>query len=158
MSDPGGISTSEAGGLIGGAVTVLGMIGAGIAWLFGRRDVAKRTREQKLDAYQLELEEKERRLDEGRTAYTTRLEQRLAEVEAKEHAREAQDAARDLQMRALRIAFELVSSALRTSDPHNPALGLAQDVIRSAFPISPASPADMVGQLVAIETATGEKS
>lgn len=155
MND-GGITSAEAGGLIGGAITVLGMLGGGIAWLFGRSDAAKQTREEKLERWQEELRDKEARLDEGRTAYTEKIENRLAEVEAKEQAREVQDIARDMQMRALRIAFELVSSALRAKDPQNPALGLAQDVLRSAFPTSADAPADMINQLIAVEKATGE--
>lgn len=151
-----GFSTAEAGGIIGGAISILTILGGGVAWLFGRRDAAKKSREDKLERWQEELRAQEARIDEGRTAYTEKLEKRLAEVEAKEEAREAQDAARDLQMRALRIAFELVSSALGAKDPGNPALGLAQDVIRSAFPVPAATPADMVEQLVAIERVTGD--
>lgn len=147
MSAGNGLNGGEWGGIIGGIATAIGMIGAGIGWLFNRRDAAKRTREEKLQTWQDELDEQERRIDEGRTAYTQKIEGRLGALEAK-------DEARDTQLRALRIAFELVSSALRHIDPNNQALGLADDLLRSAFPVSASTPADMVEQLVAIETAT----
>lgn len=141
----------ETGGIIGGAISLLTIAGGAIAWLFGRRDAAKKTREEKLERWQQELSAKEAKLDEGRTAYTEKLENRLELLEAK-------DEARDTQMTALRIAFELVSSALRHIDPKNSALGLADGLLRSAFPVAATTPADMVEQLVAIEKATGEKA
>lgn len=141
----------EAGGIIGGALSLITILGGGIAWLFGRRDASRRSREDKLHAWQDELEAKEKRIDEGRTAYVERLETRLRALESK-------DEARDTQMTALRISFELVSSALRHIDPGNSALGLADDLLRTAFPVPPETPADMVEQLVAIERAVGGKA
>lgn len=142
-----GVSAVEAGGIIGGALSLLTMAGGGIVWLFGRSDTEKQTRERKLQAWQDEIDAKEKRLDQGRTDYTTKLEARLGALEAK-------DEARDTQMTALRIAFELVSSALRHIDQHNSALSLADDLLRSAFPVPTKTPSEMIGQLVAIEKAT----
>lgn len=139
----------EAGGWIGGALAVLTLLGGGVKWLFGRNDQARQTREDKLRAWQEELEAREKRIDEGRTAYVERLEARLGLLEAK-------DEARDTQMTALRISFELVSSALRHIDPKNSALGLADDLLRTAFPGPAEAPSDMVEQLVAIAKARGE--
>ncbi|MES2497129.1 MAG: hypothetical protein V4618_13530 [Pseudomonadota bacterium] len=140
----------EAGGIIGGALSLLTMAGGGIVWLFGRHDTEKQTREKKLQTWQDEIDAREKRLDQGRTEYTAKLESRLQLLEAK-------DEARDTQMTALRIAFELVSSALRQIDHSNSALALADDLLRSAFPVPAATPADMVEQLVAIEKTTGER-
>lgn len=140
MAD-GGI---EAGGVVAATASLLTIIGGGIAWLFRRRDVTKRSREDKLHAWQAELEAKERRIDEGRTAYVERLETRLGLLEAK-------DEARDTQMTALRISFELVSSALRQIDHTNSALGLADDLLRTAFPVPPSTPPDMAVLLNTID-------
>lgn len=140
----------ETGGWIGGGLALLTLLGGGIKWLFGRSDDARRSREDKLQAWQDELEAKEKRIDEGRTAYVERLEMRLGLLEAK-------DEARDTQMMALRISFELVSSALRHIDPTNSALGLADDLLRTAFPVPAGMPSDMAEQLVALEKTTGGK-
>lgn len=145
-----GWDTVEAGGWLGGALALLTLLGGGVKWLFGRSDHARQTREDKLRSWQDELEAKEKRIDEGRTAYVERLEMRLGLLEAK-------DEARDTQMAALRISFELVSSALRHIDPTNSALGLADDLLRTAFPVPAGVPSDMAEQLVAIERATGGK-
>ena len=109
MAD-GGVSPGEAGGLFAGVVAVLTLLGGGVKWIAGWVDRGRQTREQKLQAWQDELRQQAKDLDEGRTAYTKSLEQRMAVLEAN-------DEARDIQMRALRLAFELVSSALRHLDP-----------------------------------------
>jgi len=147
MSDSGGVSAEHAGGLIAGAVAVLTMLGGGIKWMFRRADHASVSREKKLDAWHLELSEKEAKLDQGRTAYIERLEARLELIETNERAR-------DTQLSALRVAFELVSKALRHIDPANTALHLAEDILRNAFPVNPETPRNMVDQLVAIEART----
>ncbi|MFZ5704904.1 MAG: hypothetical protein ACOY5R_06515 [Pseudomonadota bacterium] len=134
--------------MIGGVVSLLTLVGAGIAFLFRQRSADKASREAKLDKWHHELSARERALDDGRTAYTERLADRLEELERK-------DTARDVQMRALRVAFELVSAALRERDPMHHALGLADEMLKQAFPVHPTTPAEMVRQLVAIEEATG---
>lgn len=148
-----GVGAGNLAGIIGGIVTLLGAVSGGVAWLIRRGDTnareARRTREEKLQNWQDELDAQERRIDEGRTAYTEKLEGRLGVLEKK-------DLARDMQLRALRLAFELVSSALRVIDPANTALRLADDMLRDAFPVSPSAPADLVRSLVAIEEVTRE--
>jgi hypothetical protein len=83
MADSGGIPAAEAGGIIGGTMNFLTLIGGAIAWTFRRSDTRRATREAKLEGWHQELEAREKRLDEGRTLYITRLEERLAIVEAK---------------------------------------------------------------------------
>ncbi|WP_374648702.1 hypothetical protein [Rhizorhabdus sp.] len=141
------MSAEHAGGLIGGAVAVLTMLGGAIKWAFRRADESRLSREQKMQTWHLELKEKEAKLDQGRTAYIERLEARLELLESNERAR-------DTQLSALRVAFELVSKALRHIDPANTALHLAEDILRNAFPVPAETPRDMVDQLVAIETLT----
>ena len=134
--------------IVTSAVSMLTIIGTGIAFLIRQRSADRASREAKLDKWHHELSARERALDDGRTAYTERLADRLEELERK-------DSARDVQMRALRVAFELVSAALRERDPMHHALGLADEMLKQAFPVHPATPADMVRQLVAIEEQTG---
>lgn len=125
----------------GWIASAIGAAGTGLGWLFRSRAARKRRQDERRDAWQRELEDWQRRIDAGRSDYIAQLERRLGEVEAKEREREAKDEARDEQLRALRIAFELVSAALRKSDAGNPALGLAEDLLKAAFPIVPAEPA-----------------
>lgn len=140
MADAGGLPPDFARG---GIATAIAAIGTGVGWLFRSRAARKRRQDERRDAWQRELEDWQKRLDIGREEYIERLERRVADVERKEAAREAKDEARDEQLRALRIAFELVSAALRASDPRNPALSLAEELLRSAFPVQPETPAPM---------------
>ncbi|WP_190282662.1 hypothetical protein [Rhizorhabdus histidinilytica] len=144
MADAGGVPPEVARGWIGAAI---GAIGTGLGWLFRSRAAAKRRRDERLDAWHHELEEREKRLAAGQSQYVQQLERRLADVEAKERAREAKDEARDEQLRALRISFELVSSALRKIDAGNPALSLAEQLLRAAFPVTTETPEPMQADL-----------
>ncbi|ARR55316.1 hypothetical protein HY78_18655 [Rhizorhabdus wittichii DC-6] len=140
MADAGGVPPEVARGWIGAAI---GAIGTGLGWLFRVRANRKRRQDERRDAWQRELENWQSRIDAGRSDYIAQLERRLADVEAKERERAAMDEARDEQLRALRISFELVSAALRKIDAGNPALGLAEQLLRAAFPVSTDMPAPM---------------
>jgi hypothetical protein len=153
MSEHGGIGPAEAGGMLGGLVTLMGFVGGGVAWLFNRSDQRRSARETKLDAWHEELEAREKRLDEGRTAYIVRLEERLGSIEESELLRDKRDKARDLQLTALRLSFELVSAALRAVDPANRALQQAEDLLHAAFPVKLGVTADIIDQLRRIDEA-----
>lgn len=113
-------------GVLGAIVALIALIGGGIKWLFGRGDRKVDTREAKLNEWAEELGSWQHRLDEGRSAYTEKLEQRLQALEAKEQSL-------DRQVRALRTGFELVSTALTKIDADNSALSLAEQIIHAAF-------------------------
>ncbi|MBD3732517.1 MAG: hypothetical protein IE934_07370 [Sphingopyxis sp.] len=135
-------------GMIGGVLSLLTLLGGGIAFLMKRGDVSKASREAKLDKWYLELKAEQAEVNRQREDYVEQLITRLEALERK-------DSARDIQMRALRVAFELVQAALRERDPNHNALGLADEMLKQAFPVHPATPADMVRQLVSIEEQTG---
>lgn len=145
MSDPAP-NGWEMGAIFAGTVTVLGVIGQGIAFLLrwgDRRAVARLDR----------LAREEDELAEGWSAYRKRNEIRMAELEASNARLKASDDMRAREAAALRVAFDLVAGAMRMLDPGNNALALAEQVLASAFPLNPQVPPDMSAQLAAVEAA-----
>lgn len=133
MPDTGGLPPEMARGWI---ATIVGVFGSGVAWVIKGRAAAKRRQDERRDAWQRELTDWQKRLDTGRAEYIAQLERRVADVEKKDRERDAKDDARDAQLRALRLAFELVSSALRKIDGSHVALSMAEELLKSAFPPS----------------------
>lgn len=128
MPDP---SVGEAGGIFAGVVALFAVIGKGVAWILRWDDRKARTRHEKLDAWHRELVERERAIDEKQDAYQARIEQELSVMRA--------------QNAALVGAYQLIVAALRTNDPASPALGQADELLRTAFPIDPITPPHLVG-------------
>lgn len=137
MSDTGGVSPGEIGGVFAGVVALLVAIGHGIKWLFNWNDARNETRAAKLDAWHRELSAREGRLSDEQQAYRDRIERRLMEIERENHA--------------LRIAFELVAAPLRTLDPDNGGLIKAEKLLAAAFPLVPHIPPDMAATLGQID-------
>lgn len=130
MAD-GGMPPGEVTGWIAGLAALFGgppAIAKTVKWLADRADRRRQRREDKIQAWQDEVDAKARELDKQREGYVARLEGRLSALERGHEAR-------DIQLRALRLAFELVSTALRQIDPENQALVLANDLLRSAFAV-----------------------
>ncbi len=75
--------------------------------------------------------------------FDARVEDRLKTLEGKDRLREAENM-------ALRMAFELVASALRAIDPRNTALSRAEQLLQVAFPLAPIVPPDMTTSLQTI--------
>lgn len=136
MPDPSASGELATAGVVGGVVTALGMIGAAIRWLFLWGD--KRTER---------LAREEDELDESWSAYRKRLEARLERAEKREEAR-------DKQVTALRLAFELVAGELRRVAPLSGALRRAEQILAAAFPLEPIVPPEMGEALQKIEDAT----
>lgn len=134
MPDP---SAGEVGGIFAGVVALLVAIGHGIRWLMGWEDRRERTRAQKLDAWQRQLAEREKKIDESQATYQASIEARLASISATAERLHNEHA-------ALLSAYHLVASALRAADPGNPVLRMADELLRAAFPLDPATPTDMV--------------
>lgn len=142
MSGAGGqISAAAVGGWV---VAALSMAGSAVAWLYRQGGERKTLRERKFEAWEQRLAEREQLLEEGRTAFTRDLAERLERMERRE-------AVSADQVRGLRIALELVSSALRERDPTNPALGQAEQILKAVFPLELAADEDMIASLRALE-------
>lgn len=133
MPDP---SAGEVGGIFAGLVALLIALGHGIRWLMGWEERRDATRSAKLGAWQQQLAEREAKIDEQQASYQASIEARLASISAT--AERLQD-----EHAALLSAYHLVASALRASDPGNPVLRMADELLRAAFPLDPKSPTDL---------------
>lgn len=131
-------STGEWAGIIAAIGAVAALFGKGLTWLEGFFKRSSDSRAVKLQAWHDELQERETRMDAA-------VEGRLATLEQ-------QAAVHGEQSMALRMAFELVASALRAIDPKNTALSRAEQLLQVAFPLAPIVPADMTAQLNTIGT------
>ncbi len=135
-------SSGEWAAIIVATGGVFAVIGKGFQWLLGfaeRRDVS---RSAKLQAWHDELSGREASFDK-------RVEERLCTLEKRDLLREAENM-------ALRMAFELVASALRAIDPRNTALSRAEQMLQAAFPLAPIVPPDMTTSLQALQVEVKE--
>lgn len=132
----GETSITDQVGIMGGAVTLLGLVGAAIKWLavWGDRRAASRT--VKLQAWHDELTAREARIDREREEHHRSVESRLASIEERYEKL-------NREHMAIRLAFDLVTGALRAIDPSNRALRQAEQLLGAAFPLLPEIPTDM---------------
>ncbi|HEX7856084.1 MAG TPA: hypothetical protein VF503_20580 [Sphingobium sp.] len=144
MSDPG-VSPGDVGGVLAGIVGAGIAVGKGVQWLLGFRERRADSRARKLQIWHDELDKREQDLEDRQTEYWMRIEADLSGVKA-------DLAATKVQNGALRMAFELVAAPLRALDPHNPALGQAEQLLRAAFPLDPHAEFD--GLLMQIDAVT----
>lgn len=148
MADGSGTSASDVGGIVGIALAIAVPIGGGIRWLAGWLERRGKSRHAKLQAWHLELEQREKRIDDKEDQHHREIENRLAVVERRYDELHAQNL-------ALRVAHELVAGALRQIDPENIALLHADQLLNKSFPLIAGIPADMAASLGAIDTVTG---
>jgi uncharacterized protein HemX len=133
MSDP---SVGQVGGVFAGVVALAVAVGHGLRWWLGWTDRRAASRAAKLDAWQRELMLREARLDAEQAAIIAEIKAQLAELRASNDQLRTEHA-------ALLGAFQLVAGGLRAENPHNPALGLADEILKAAFPIEPRLPASI---------------
>jgi hypothetical protein len=75
-----GVSAGEIGGVFAGATALAIATGHGIKWLFGFGVKREESRAAKLQLWHDELTDRERRINQGQTAYTAELARRGAAV------------------------------------------------------------------------------
>lgn len=129
MADTGGVSAGDTGGVIAGVVVVGAAIGKGIRWLLNWRDARAATRSAKLQRWHEELERREAKIEQRDREYQAHIETELRQLK--------------IENRALRAAFEMVATPLRSVEPGHPALARAQELLTRAFPLDPSLPEDM---------------
>lgn len=118
------LSAGEVGGIFAGIVALLAACGKAIAWAVGWTERRDAHREAKLKAWEDSLNRRE-------VEQRQRTEQRL-------HAMEA-------GMAVMRRALITVTSELRAENPASPGLAIAEEALRSAYPIDWETPGDMDG-------------
>jgi uncharacterized protein HemX len=144
-------SPGEVGGIFAGAVALLIALGHGLRWWLGWTDRRAATRAAKLEAWQRELTDRERRFDARQSEYQERIEVQLAELRDRDELRDREIAVLRAEGAAMRTAYQLITSALRRKDPKNPALGQADEILKAAFPPDTATPPDMLRRLGEME-------
>lgn len=140
MSGPlASISAGEIGGLFAGGVALLATVGGGIRWLLGWKARQESSFHAKLLSWEAKLAAREVRLDEEQAAHFARIEARLMRAET--------------VLEAVLGAYHLIAGELRTVDPANLKLGMADELLKAAFKIEPVVPADMAAALDRIREA-----
>lgn len=117
-------SIGEAGGIFAGLVATLAALGKGIAWAVGWNDRRDRLREAKLSAWEDSLNRRE--IEQRRNT-----EQRLIAMEA--------------SVAVMRRALIRVTSELRIANPESSALAIAEEALRSAYPVDFDTPPPLDG-------------
>lgn len=144
MPEPSIGDVGDIGGVFAGIVGVFVMFGKGGRWLLGWEERRDATRSKKLTAWHDELDGREARIEQRQASYQQAIEARLESIIATANRLKDEHA-------ALRTAYQLIASALRVSDPGNPALRMADELLRTAFILDPVIPSDMtdlVGRIV----------
>jgi hypothetical protein len=100
-----------------------------LRWFFNFIAARHDRRQAVLDAKQEKLDAEHEALDGGWAQYRRKLERRIEQLEVAAEAR-------DGQMMAMRLAFELVGAELRKADPNNGALRRAEQLLVRAFPLT----------------------
>jgi len=126
-------SPGEIGGVVAAAVALLGALGAGLKWLLTFLAGRDASRSAKLQVWHDELDAREKEFERLQAEQHRKIEQRLEQVEGAN--------------RTLLRAVEMLSAALRVSDPSNPAIQRVEALLKQAFPADPELPPDMVAQL-----------
>lgn len=149
MSEPGAPSGWDIAAIIAGIVAVLGALGKGGAWLLAWGD---RRHQSRMDRLAREEDE----LAESWSAFRKRVTCERDELAGRVAALERRDIARAKENAALRVAFELVATGLRSIDPDSIALRQAEQILAVAFPLDPQLPLDMTNALGALDAAPHE--
>jgi hypothetical protein len=140
MTDTNGTSPGELGGMIAGALALLGAAGAGLKWLAGWMSGREETRAARNARWEADLDQREREMENKLSASLARCEEHCAAIEAK--------------FEKMRIAILLVLPELQRVAPYSPALKHARDLLRDTFPIPIDLPGDMAGMMDEVERIT----
>ncbi|SDC31296.1 hypothetical protein SAMN05444678_102274 [Sphingomonas sp. YR710] len=139
MADTGGTSPGELGGMLAGALAILGAAGAAAKWVIGWLSGREETRSTRNAAWERDLDAREKGLE-------TRIAESLARCE--EHC-----ATVDAKFDKVRIAILLILPELQRAAPYSPALKRVGVLLRDVFPISLDQPDDMAAGIAAIDAA-----
>jgi hypothetical protein len=137
MSDPGGTTPGELGGMVAGVAALLGMIGAGLKWLGGWANKREENRATRNARWEADLDARERTIEEKLSASLSHCEGRCAAVEEK--------------FDKVRIALLLILPELQRVAPPSPVLKQVRDLLRDIFPVPFGLPADIGAEISALD-------
>lgn len=139
-------SAGEVGGMFAGAVALVIAAGHGFRWLLGWEERRDKARTQKLDAWQKQLDEREQRIDAEIAAQHRETQNELKALKAL-HQQSARENA------ALFNGYQLLHTRLRFCDPTDPALNMADELLRAVFPPDPNVPEDLTSLVRRVDDA-----
>ena len=116
-------------GIVGGAVTILTLIGGGINWLWKVSVARAKTRAQKNAEWEAELDRRETEIEGKVSAMLKKCEARCDEVTQ--------------SLDLYRLSVHLLLSALERTSPHAPELEQVRRLLRQAIPLNGEIPSDM---------------
>jgi hypothetical protein len=122
MTNANGTSPGEIGGMMAGALALLGAVGAGIRWLAHWISGREETRASRNSRWEADLAARERAIEDKLSASLARCEEHCAAVEAK--------------FDNMRMAMLLVIPELLRVAPYSPALKQARDLLGDSLPIA----------------------
>lgn len=140
MTDTGGTSPGELGGMVAGALAILGALGATGKWLAGWLTTRSETRATRNARWEADLDAREHAIEARIAESLSKCEERCAVVDAKYDK--------------VRIAILLILPELHRAAPNSPALKQVGSLLRDVFPISLDQPDDMASQIAAIDAHT----
>ncbi len=128
MSDTGGISAGEAGGIIAGAIALLAALGKGAAWLINWKDARANSRSAKLQVWHDELAAREAKLD-------AETESRLSRIEEEHQGLVKNHFALLIRFERQRNAYRILAAEVIAVAPHSAALIQAQMILDEPLPV-----------------------
>ncbi|NYT43096.1 hypothetical protein HZY97_20140 [Sphingomonas sp. R-74633] len=128
MSDAGGVSAGEVGGIIAGAIAILAALGKGAAWLLNWKDARANSRSAKLQVWHDELTSREAKLDAEIASRLTRIEEKYERLE--QHHFDVL-----IRFERQRNAYRVLAAEVIAVAPHSAALIQAQMILEEAMPV-----------------------
>lgn len=139
MDDAAG---SASGWIAASIISLLGLAGGLIAWLFSRRDRSEETRSAKLDAWHKELLAREQLFIARDAVFQARVERLLAEQDEKIAGLEG-------DVEKYRVSTAALMARLAHHDPLDPVLQQVALLLGSAFPFAAGEAAKALDELLA---------
>jgi len=128
VSDAGGVSAGEVGGIIAGAIAIFAALGKGVAWLLNWKEARESSRSAKLQVWHDELTSREAKLDAEIASRLSRIEEKYERLE-KNHF--------DVLIRfeRQRNAYRVLAAEVIAVAPHSAALIQAQMILEEPMPV-----------------------
>lgn len=147
MSDTGGVSAGEVGGIIAGAIALLAAMGKGAAWVLNWKDARANSRSAKLQVWHDELTAREAKLDAEIASRLQRIEEKYERLEQNHF---------DVLLRCERHrnAYRVLAAELIQVAPHSAALIQASMILEEPLPVPsmPGAP-ELLGEIDAADAA-----
>lgn len=140
MAETGGASPGEIGGVVAGAIAVLGVLGGGVRYLVGVINARGDTRASRNAEWERDLDAREREMERKLAESLRQCEAHCAVMQVK----------LDKTVMAVLLLLPEVTRAV----PESPAIRQVRELLADVIPDKIEIPADMAAQLAAIDEKT----